>query len=69
MEQWQAWRKAGSAVVDLGAPLDGDGDVTGYSILEAGSHSANDEPLVDHPHRQAPGAAIDVLEFLDLAGM
>jgi hypothetical protein len=31
MEAWQAWgEKAGAAIVDFGAPLDGDGDVTGF---------------------------------------
>jgi hypothetical protein len=70
MEAWQAWAaRAGSAVVDLGAPLAGDDDVTGFSILEARSRSALDELVADHPHRQAPGAAIDVLEFLELPGM
>jgi hypothetical protein len=70
MEAWQAWaQRAGSAVVDLGAPLDGDGDITGFSILEADSRSAVEELLADHPHRQAPDAAIDVLEFLALPGM
>ena len=65
MEAWQAWaQRAGSAVVDLGAPLDGDGDITGFSILEADSRSAVEELLADHPHRQAPAATIDVLEFL-----
>ena len=70
MEAWQAWAgKAGSAIVDLGAPLAGDGDITGFSILQADSRSALDELLAEHPHRQAPGAAIDVLEFLPMPGM
>jgi hypothetical protein len=64
MEAWQAWaEKAGSAVVDLGAPLAGEGDVTGFSILESESPSAVEALLAGHLHRQAPGAAIDALEF------
>jgi hypothetical protein len=70
MQAWQAWAvKAGSAIVDLGAPLDGDGDVTGFSILQADSRALLDELLADHPHRHMPGAEIDVLEFMALPGM
>ena len=70
IEAWQAWAgRAGSAVVDLGAPLDGDGDVTGYSILQADSGPELDELLADHPHRHMQGAAIDVLEFMAVPGM
>jgi hypothetical protein len=70
MQAWQAWAEgAGSAIVDLGAPLDGDGDVTGFSVLEADSRAAVDEPLADHPHRHTPDASIDVLEFMAIPGM
>lgn len=70
MQAWQAWaEKAGSAIVDLGAPLVGEGDVTGFSILQADSRGELDELLADHPHRHAPGAEIDVLEFMALPGM
>lgn len=70
MEAWQAWAaKAGSAIVDLGAPLAGDGDISGFSILETGSRAELDGLLAEHPHRQAPGASIDAYEFLALPGM
>jgi hypothetical protein len=70
MEAWQSWAKqAGPAIVDLGAPLDGDGDVSGFSILESDSRSAVDGLLAEHPHRHLPGASIDVLEFVDMPGM
>ena len=70
MQAWQTWAEsAGSAIVDLGAPLDGEGDVTGFSILEAGSRVSVDELLADHPHRHTPGASIDVLEFMAMPGM
>ena len=70
MEAWQAWmEKAGAAVVDFGAPVQGEGDVTGFSILEADSPSGIDELLTDHPHRRMPGASIDVFEFMTLPGM
>jgi len=33
MEAWRAWAaKAGPAIVDLGAAVSGDGDITGFSI-------------------------------------
>ena len=70
MQAWQSWgQKAGTAIVDFGAPLDGEGDVTGFSILQVDSRSNLDDLLADHPHRQAPGADIDVLEFMALPGM
>ena len=70
MAAWQSWgQKAGPAIVDFGAPVDGEGDITGFSILEADSRSAMDELLADHPHRQAPGAQIDVYEFMAMPGM
>jgi len=69
MQAWQAWaQKAGPAIVDLGAPLDGEGDVTGFSVLDAGSRSAVEDLLSDHPNRHSPGAEIDVYEFLALPG-
>jgi hypothetical protein len=70
MEAWQSWMEgAGGAIVDFGAPVQGEGDVTGYSILQADSRGALDDVLADHPHRQMPGASIDVLEFVTLPGM
>jgi hypothetical protein len=70
MEAWTTWAaKAGEAIVDFGAPVAGDGDVTGFSILEAASRETLDALLADHPHRHAPGASIDVLELLAVPGM
>ena len=70
MQAWQAWaQKAGSSLVDLGAPLAGDGDITGFSVIEADSRPAIDELLAEHPHRHLPGAEIDVFEFLAIPGM
>jgi hypothetical protein len=70
MEAWETWAEnAGSAVVDLGAPLEGDGDITGFSILRSHSRAAVEELLADHPHRHSPGATIDVLELLPMPGM
>jgi hypothetical protein len=70
MEMWMAWAaKAGSAIVDLGAPVAGESKVTGFSILQAESLNAIQALLVEHPHRKAPGASIEVHEFLQLPGM
>jgi hypothetical protein len=73
MELWQAWSSnAGSAIVDLGAPLGdgilvGDGesynDIAGYSILEADSEQALVGLLRDHPHFHAPGGQIEAHEM------
>jgi hypothetical protein len=43
--------------------------VTGFSVLQGDSRSDLDELLADHPHRHAPGAQIEVLEFMALPGM
>lgn len=80
MALWMAWfEKTGKAVVDFGSPLDkstlvgGKGDtgtpIGGYSVLEADSQAAATKLLDGHPHLQAPGAVIEVLEFLPMPGM
>ena len=79
MDAWMAWaNKAGSAIVDLGAPLGrgasvapnavgrGTTKVGGYSILQAASIDAVNKLLEGHPHFMAPGASIEVLECLPM---
>ncbi len=82
MDLWMAWaKKAGHAIIDLGAPL-GDAmrveggstsssasKVAGFSILQAESGKELARLLKDHPHYKAPGASIEVLEFLSMPGM
>ena len=81
MEAWMAWAgKAGDAIVDLGAPLEGaaqigagstaggQAQITGYSILQAESVDALASILDAHPHLQMPGSSIEVLEFLPTPG-
>jgi hypothetical protein len=47
-----------------------DSQVTGYSILEAGSLDDALKLVEDHPHLKTPGGAtIDVYEFLPAPGM
>ena len=57
------------AIVELGSPLGGDSDVSGYSIVQAESRDAAAELFKDHPHLRMPGdSSIELLEFLPLPG-
>jgi len=82
MAMWIRWaEKAGTAVVDLGSPLGSSrfvprGDdaqsgmpIAGFSVLEGDSADDVVKLLDDHPHLQAPGAVIEVLEYLAMPGM
>jgi len=80
MEMWLKWaERVGPSLVDMGSPvgnsrtLPGSAEtgvpVGGYSLLEADSAEAVTTLLEDHPHLQAPGAVIEVLEYLPLPGM
>jgi hypothetical protein len=76
MDAWNAWAgKAGSALVDFGAPLtvvDAGGDkgdpIGGYSILQAESPEALSAVLDGHPHTET-GGTIETLELLAMPGM
>ena len=74
LDAWNAWaKKAGSAIVELGAPLADAGAtrsrVTGFSILQAGSVSEIEQIVKDNPHQKMPGAGIEIHEFVDVPGM
>jgi hypothetical protein len=82
VEKWMSWAaKAGPAIVDMGSPLGHGHTVTsnskaasddktgGFSILQAESAQKVAELLNGHPHFMAPGATIEVLEFLPMPGM
>ena len=83
MDMWMQWaKKAGSAVVDLGAPLGnaaavdksgapskGKTQVSGYSIMQAASLKDLAKILEGHPHFMMPGNTIEVLEALSMPGM
>lgn len=82
MQLWMTWtQKAGSAIVDQGAPLGDTSQVVGgkataapspiggYSIYQAESRDALAALLADHPHYHAPGATIEIHEFMQLPGM
>lgn len=79
MDAWMNWAgKAGSAIVDLGSPLNsvktvggGGGEfIGGFSVMEADSAAELEKLLDGHPHLQMPGSpSIEVLEFLPIPGM
>jgi hypothetical protein len=84
MELWMAWfQRAGSAVVDGGAPLGMAENVTqagsgprktqigGYTIVQAEDIAAAKELLANHPHLMMPAGnpSIEVLEVLPMPGM
>jgi hypothetical protein len=83
MEAWMSWAgRAGSGIVDMGSPVataaklngptqiaPGNSQVGGYSILQAESKDALMGLLKNHPHFVAPGASIEVFEFLPMPGM
>jgi hypothetical protein len=82
MEAWMAWaKKAGGAIVELGAPLSNgkrlEGSsvsnsgtmVAGYSIVQADSMETVTTLLKDHPHLRMPQFSIEVFEALPMPGM
>jgi hypothetical protein len=82
MDAWMAWAQAaGTAIVDLGQPLQpvarvgsgatsaSDSHIGGFSILQAESRPAVEALLENHPHLMAAGGWIDVHEFLAMPGM
>jgi hypothetical protein len=70
MNAWMDWSERNrDAIVELGSPLGGDSDVSGYSIVQAESRDAAAELFEDHPHLRMPGgSSIELLEFLPLPG-
>jgi hypothetical protein len=82
MDAWMAWAgHAGTGIADMGSPISvtakltgpnhvtaGHSQVGGFSILQAHSKDAALELLKNHPHFMAPGASIEVFEFLPMPG-
>ena len=82
MAAWRAWHeKCGSAVVDLGAPLDksttvtggsaapGKTSITGYTFLQARYLEEAVALMKDHPHLQMPDSSVQILECIPMPGM
>ena len=82
MAAWRAWHeKCGSAVIDLGTPLEksttmaGGSEapektsITGYTFLQAGSIEEAATLMKDHPHFHMPGSSVQILECISMPGM
>jgi hypothetical protein len=84
MGAWRAWHERSSgAIADLGAPLDHSTmigaaggapaptktSITGYTLLKVESMEIAASLMRDHPHFQAPGASIQILEAIPIPGM
>ena len=79
MDAWMGWAKrTGAALVDMGQPIGdsavlkgtpGQGFIGGYSIVQAESLDAAKRLFDGHPHFEAPGASIELLELMSIPGM
>jgi hypothetical protein len=82
MDAWMQWAgRVGPALTDMGSPCGyaatvgasfpaSEGQIGGYSIIEADSVDAARSLLDGHPHLMlGDGAGIDVHELLELPGM
>ena len=84
MDAWMAWsKKAGSSIVDMGAPLGKTmrvaaggnvspivNDIGGYSVLQGESKEAVAASLREHPHfMMGERATIEVVELMPIPGM
>jgi hypothetical protein len=79
MDAWMGWaKKSGAALVDMGAPLGdstllkgtaGQGHIGCYSFVQAESLDTAKKLFDKHPHFEAPGGAIELLELLSMPGM
>jgi hypothetical protein len=82
MEAWMAWsKKAGSSLVDMGAPLGKTmkvtssgaspttNDIGGFGIMQGESKEAVAESLKGHPHFMMGDGWIEVVEMMPIPGM
>jgi hypothetical protein len=82
MDAWAAWiQKAGSSLVDVGAPLGKSlrvtptgaspvvNDLGGYSIMQAETKDALAETMKGHPHfMMGASASIEIIELIPMPG-
>ncbi len=73
MQEWMTWGdRVGDRLVDMGSPLENEGDadvqVSGYSVIDADSAEQLDGFLQGHPHTAACGT-ISTQKFMEIAGM
>src|SRR5215831_10028060 len=82
MDAWMGWgKKAGSSIVDMGAPLGKavkvtpggaspvTNDLGGYSIMQAESKEALAATMKGHPHFMMPDGSIEIIELMAIPGM
>ena len=83
MEAWMNWsKKAGSSIVDMGAPLGKSlrmakggavspvtNDLGGYSIMQGESKEAVAATMKEHPHFMMPESSIEIIELMPIPGM
>jgi hypothetical protein len=73
MQEWMVWgERVGDRLVDMGSPLENEGDadvqVSGYSVIDADSPEQLAGFLEGHPHTAA-GGSISTQKFMELPGM
>ena len=79
MEAWKAYGAGlGDALVDFGNPFGGatvvtadgtkeeEGDLKGFSVVQAEDQAAAVAMTEGHPHLTMPGGRIDVMEMIDM---
>ncbi|HEY3802654.1 MAG TPA: hypothetical protein VGL61_08590 [Kofleriaceae bacterium] len=83
MEAWMGWsKKAGSSIVDMGAPLGksvrvakggavspATNELGGFSVMQAESKEALAASMKEHPHFMAPDSSIEIVELMPMPGM
>ena len=83
MDAWMSWsKKAGSSIVDMGAPLGKSvrvakggamspvtNDLGGYSIMQAESKEALAATMKEHPHFMMVSGTIEIIEIMPIPGM
>jgi len=84
MDAWMNWsKKAGSSIVDMGAPLGKavrlakggnaaqvSNDLGGYSVMQAESKEALAATMKEHPHfMMGDSTTIEIVEIMPVPGM
>ena len=83
MKPWLEWVKANAdSIVEMGRPVgrtkqlssegtsDPRNNITGYTVVQAGSHEAAAKLFENHPHITVfPGSTVEIMECLDVPGM
>ena len=81
MDAWMSWsKKAGSSIVDMGAPLGKSlrvtpggaspvvNDLGGYTIMQGESKEALADKMKGHPHFMMADSSIEIVELMPMPG-